>query len=51
MSNALNDLLRILDLEELERDRFQGQNETVGRPHLFGGQVMAQALAAAGATV
>jgi len=51
MSDALNDLLKILDLEELERNRFRGQNESADRPHLFGGQVMAQALAAAGATI
>jgi len=50
MSQALALLLRLLDLEELGRDRFRGRNESEERPHLFGGQLAAQALAAAGRT-
>ncbi len=48
----LDQLLRILDLEELEVNIFRGHNpkgET--RPRTFGGQVAGQALVAAGRTV
>ncbi|MDO8389762.1 MAG: thioesterase family protein [Actinomycetota bacterium] len=43
----------LLDLEELDRDLYRGINEfpTADRPTLFGGQVAAQALKAAGLTV
>jgi len=46
-------LLQVLDLEELDRDIFRGQNPggDVKRPRLFGGQVAAQAARAAGLTV
>ncbi|MEU7137579.1 acyl-CoA thioesterase II [Streptomyces sp. NPDC046261] len=48
----LDDLLGLLDLERIEKDIFRG---TTGRPVLvprvFGGQVAAQALVAAGRTV
>ncbi len=45
------DLATLLDLEQLDRDLFRGQNEDPARPQLYGGQVAAQALRAAGATV
>ncbi len=40
----------LLDLEELDRDLFRGRNGDHGdpRPSLYGGQVAAQALMAAG---
>ena len=46
-------LAELLDLERLDRDLFRGQNEPGARERysLYGGQVAAQALAAAGATV
>ena len=44
-------LLDILALEAIEADLFRGQNELRGMARLFGGQVLAQALLAAGATV
>jgi acyl-CoA thioesterase-2 len=46
-------LAALLDLEVLDRDLFRGQNEegAAGRRSLYGGQVAAQALRAAGATV
>ena len=46
-------LAELLDLERLDRDLFRGQNEPGAseRYSLYGGQVAAQALAAAGATV
>ena len=46
-------LAALLDLEVLDRDLFRGQNEkgAGARMSLYGGQVAAQALRAAGATV
>jgi acyl-CoA thioesterase-2 len=46
-------LAELLDLEHLDRDLFRGQNEPGARQRLslYGGQVAAQALRAAGATV
>jgi acyl-CoA thioesterase-2 len=46
-------LAELLDLEMLDRDLFRGQNErgAGARMSLYGGQVAAQALRAAGATV
>jgi acyl-CoA thioesterase-2 len=46
-----NGLVDLLALEEIERNIFRGKNETGQRERLFGGQVAAQALAAAGRTV
>jgi acyl-CoA thioesterase II len=45
------DLATVLDLERLDRDLFRGINIKTARPALFGGQVAAQALMAAGKTV
>ncbi len=44
-------LLEILELERIEDNLYRGQNETRGNFRLFGGQVLAQALKAASATV
>jgi acyl-CoA thioesterase II len=46
-------MLELLDLEELDRDLYRGTNEVPdnGRPTLYGGQIAAQALKAAGLTV
>ncbi len=46
-------MAELLDLEELDRDLFRGINEVPdnGQPTLFGGQVAAQALMAAGLTI
>ena len=51
MSAALEDLLGTLDLEALELDLFRGQQPDEERQRVFGGQVAAQALVAAGRTV
>jgi acyl-CoA thioesterase-2 len=51
MAESLQALLELLDLEEIERNIFRGRNERGQRERLFGGQVAAQALAAAGRTV
>lgn len=48
---TIQDLLQLLQLEQIEKNIFRGQNETVGSPHVFGGQVLAQALNAAYRTV
>lgn len=49
---ALDRLVDILDLEELDQDLYRGQNEGEGAPgRLYGGQVAAQSLVAAGRTV
>jgi acyl-CoA thioesterase-2 len=44
-------LLQLLDLERLELNLFRGLNRDIGSGRLFGGQVLAQALVAAGRTV
>jgi acyl-CoA thioesterase-2 len=51
MSEALRSLLDLLDLERIERDIFRGRSESAVVPRVFGGQVAAQALVAAGRTV
>ncbi|MEV0845601.1 acyl-CoA thioesterase II [Streptomyces sp. NPDC049954] len=51
MSEALDDLLDLLDLERIEEDIFRGQSRPALVPRVFGGQVAAQALVAAGRTV
>jgi acyl-CoA thioesterase-2 len=52
-SGDVDDLATLLDLEEIDRDLFRGRNGDHGRPRpsLYGGQVAAQALCAAGRTV
>jgi len=51
MGGALSGLLELLDLEEIDRNIYRGRNERGERQRLFGGQVAAQALVAAGRTV
>ena len=51
MSNAIENLLDILDLEELEHNLFRGRSPQVGWQRVFGGQVIGQALVAASRTV
>ncbi|MFF7362289.1 acyl-CoA thioesterase domain-containing protein [Streptomyces sp. NPDC008125] len=51
MSEALDSLLDLLDLERIERDIFRGASRSAVVPRVFGGQVAAQALVAAGRTV
>ncbi|MGW3492416.1 acyl-CoA thioesterase [Streptomyces sp. NPDC001020] len=51
MSKALQSLLDLLDLERIEQDIFRGQSRPSVVPRVFGGQVAAQALVAAGRTV
>ncbi|MGB3545200.1 acyl-CoA thioesterase [Rubrivirga sp.] len=49
--SALDDLLDLLDLEPIEVHIFRGRNRPLASPRVFGGQVLAQALVAAGRSV
>ncbi|HEY8052443.1 MAG: acyl-CoA thioesterase [Steroidobacterales bacterium] len=51
MDQRLADLLKLLELEQLEVNLFRGESRDIGSPQVFGGQVLGQALSAAGATV
>ena len=51
MNAALEALIELLDLEPIEVNIYRGQNEPGSRGRLFGGQVAAQAFAAAARTV
>jgi acyl-CoA thioesterase-2 len=51
MSDALDSLLRLLDLETIEVNVYRGVHPVEERQRTFGGQVAAQALMAAGRTV
>jgi acyl-CoA thioesterase-2 len=51
VGSALDDLVDILDLERLEVNLFRGVSLEEGRVRVFGGQVLAQSLVAAGRTV
>jgi acyl-CoA thioesterase-2 len=48
---ALDDLVQLLDLEPIEVNIFRGRSPDETRQRVFGGQVAAQALVAAGRTV
>jgi len=48
---VLADLLHLMRLERLEDNLFRGQSRDIGSARVFGGQVLGQALAAAGKTV
>jgi acyl-CoA thioesterase-2 len=50
MNQLLEDLIKVMTLERLERDLFRGQSRDIGSPQVFGGQVLGQALVAASAT-
>ncbi|MTI01055.1 acyl-CoA thioesterase II [Roseibium sp. RKSG952] len=51
MNTAIDTLLQILDLEQLEHNLFRGRSPQVGWQRVFGGQVIGQALVAASRTV
>ncbi|MDD3763308.1 MAG: acyl-CoA thioesterase II [Nevskiales bacterium] len=50
MNRILKDLVSLLDLETLEVNLFRGQSRDLGGTSVFGGQVIGQALVAAGRT-
>lgn len=51
MGYSLRNLLELLDLEPLEHNIYRGTNRDIGSGRVYGGQVLAQALVAAGRTV
>src|SRR5450755_2509072 len=51
MGRALDDLIDLLELEQLEVNLFRGVSPDEDRQRVFGGQVAAQSLMAAGRTV
>jgi acyl-CoA thioesterase II len=51
VKQLLEDLVKVMTLERLEKDLFRGESRDIGSPQVFGGQVLGQALAAASATV
>jgi len=51
MHPVLEDLLHLLELERIEDNIFRGESRDIGSPQVFGGQVLGQALSAAGQTV
>lgn len=51
MTQAMQELLDILDLERIEHNLFRGRSHKVGWQRVFGGQVIGQALVAAQRTV
>ena len=48
---ALDDLVRLLDLEAIEVNIFRGNSPDENRQRVFGGQVAGQALVAAARTI
>lgn len=51
MNPLLSDLLKLLELEQLEINLFRGESHDIGSQRVFGGQVLGQALVAASKTV
>ena len=51
MQSQTADVLKLLELEQLEVNLFRGESRDIGAPQVFGGQVLGQALSAAAATV
>lgn len=51
MDPRIADLIRLLDLEQLEVNLFRGESRDIGAAQVFGGQVLGQALSAASKTV
>ena len=49
--NSVQDLLKVLVLDNLSENKFNGISKTVGSPNVFGGQVLAQAINAAYRTI
>jgi acyl-CoA thioesterase-2 len=51
MDSVLADLIELLKLEKIEQNIYRGESRDIGTPQVFGGQVLGQALHAAGQTV
>jgi len=50
-NNTIEELLQLMELEALEVNLFRGESRDIGTPRVFGGQVLAQSIIAAGRTV
>jgi acyl-CoA thioesterase-2 len=50
-SDAFRDLLSLMELEQIEVNLFRGVSRDIGTKRVFGGQVLAQAVLAAGQTI
>lgn len=48
---SAKELFQLLDLKSIDSLHFEGVSKTIGSPHVFGGQVLAQALNAAYRTI
>ncbi|WP_299777902.1 acyl-CoA thioesterase II [uncultured Formosa sp.] len=48
---SANELLELLDLKSIDSVHFEGVSKTIGSPHVFGGQVLAQSVNAAYRTI
>jgi acyl-CoA thioesterase II len=51
MKQALNDLIKLIQVEQLDEKTFKGNSLDIGTGRVYGGQVLAQALKAAQITV
>lgn len=51
MTYSIDDLIRLLELEPIERNIYRGRNRDIGSGRIFGGQVLAQSLVAARRTI
>ncbi len=51
MNPVLADVVKLLQLERIEKNIFRGESRDIGSPQVFGGQVLGQALSAAHNTV
>lgn len=51
MNDTLDEIVRVLELEEVAEDQYVGQSTNLGWGRLFGGHVLAQALSSASRTV
>ena len=51
MQSQTADVLKLLELEQLEVNLFRGESRDIGSAQVFGGQVLGQALTAASRTV
>ena len=47
MTDVVNNLIRLLELESIGAGRFRGHSQDLGYAKLFGGQVIGQSLSAA----
>ena len=50
-SSTIDELLQLMELEALEVNLFRGESRDIGTSRVFGGQVLSQAVLAAGQTV